>query len=147
MWLIASALLVASGPGPAVQFLQGIYQHYVGSGKGVSLDTDADVKRWFAPELAQLILDDRAAAEKRGGEVPNLDWDPFMNGQDWSVARFRVTVKGTSAVVKLIEPKGAVSEVKLELQETEAGWRVADVYQSSGESLKKYLKKSLENPP
>jgi hypothetical protein len=70
-----------------------------------------------------------------------------VNGQDWQVARFQVTVKGTQAGVKLIEPEGKGSEVKLELQDTDAGWRVADVYQKNGDGLKKYLKKSLEKPP
>lgn len=140
MWIFASILLAAAAP-PA-QFVDGIYQRYLKHGKGVPLNTEADLRRVFAPEVVKLIVDDRAKAEKVG-DVPALDFDPFVNGQDWNVKSYAVAIEGKEAKVKLREPKGPATEVTLDLVETPDGWRVADVRYTDGMSLVTLLKKAL----
>jgi hypothetical protein len=142
MWLIASLLLATAGT--PQQFLQGIYKQYVKHGHAAKMETRADLEKLFTPELVKLLLDDRVAAQKRGDEV-DLDYDPFVNAQDWNIARYEIAVEGTKATVKLIEPKGATSEVKLDLQETPAGWRVADIHGGPEDSLVAFLKKAIAN--
>ena len=142
MNLIASLLLAATASNPAAQFVEGIYQRYLKHGKGVPLNTEADLKRVFAPGLVKLIVDDRAKAEK-AGDVPALDFDPFVNGQDWNVKSYKVAIEGAQAKVKLLEPKGAATEVTLDLVETPDGWRVADIRYTEGMSLVTLIKKAL----
>src|SRR5215467_6255382 len=68
-------------PATAKGFIEKIYAAYVGSAQkgasGVQLDNPVDIKRYFTPGLAMLILEDEAAAQKRG-EPPTLDGDAFV---------------------------------------------------------------------
>src|SRR5262249_41995135 len=64
----------------AKSFVEGIYAAYKGKdAKGVSLDSNAAVRRYFDPKLAALIIKDRREAH---GEVGKLDADPFVGAQD-----------------------------------------------------------------
>src|SRR5262249_19272248 len=82
--LAMPAPLLAGPPEPpatAKTFIEKIYSAYLGSAQkganGVQLDNAADIKRYFTPGLASLILDDEAAAQKRG-QPPTLDGDAFV---------------------------------------------------------------------
>ena len=80
--------IAAAPPRSADAFLHGIYAHYQGddrtTGKGIFLDKPSDIHRYFADDLADLMIADDAAAEKRG-DVPQLDGDPFVDAQDWDI--------------------------------------------------------------
>jgi hypothetical protein len=81
----AFATLAAEAAEPSARsFVEAIYAAYKGKdSKGISLETAAAVRRYFAPEAAALILKDRRDAH---GEVGMLDSDPFIDGQDWRSA-------------------------------------------------------------
>lgn len=130
------ALLLASvaGASGAVkaqdpkQFLQAIYAQYVGEGsKGVTLATHADVKRYFAPELAAKLIRDFDSAAKRG-DAPELDGDPFIDAQDWQIASFDVAVQeaGSGRATGTVRFKSLDQDrtVKLDLVHLKAGWRI-----------------------
>src|SRR2546422_985946 len=78
-------------------FVEAICAAYQGKdAKGIPLDTDAAVRRYFAPTLAALIINDRKKAAWRG-EVGALDGDPFIDAQDWEIAAVDVTVRDITA--------------------------------------------------
>lgn len=75
----------------AKAFVETIYNAYKGkNAKGVSLDSDAAVRRYFEPKLAALIIKDRKDAR---GEVGKLDSDPFIDAQDWDIET-KATLRG-----------------------------------------------------
>src|ERR1700733_10728182 len=77
---------------PALAFVKAIYASYKGkNAKGVTLNTDADLRRYFEPSLAALIGKDRKDAA-RHHDIPMLDGDPFIDAQDWDIASFDIAV-------------------------------------------------------
>ena len=96
----------------AAGFVDGIYKHYLGKdSKGLALSSDATIRRYFAPPLADAIVKDFAAAEK-AGEVPLLNGDPFIDAQDWEISNLKTAVKSTGAntavaTVTFIDVQGA----------------------------------------
>ena len=76
----------------ALAFVRAIYAPYKGKNtNGVTLDTDADLRRYFEPSLVALISKDRKDAVRRH-EVPTLDGDPFIDAQDWDISNFDIAV-------------------------------------------------------
>jgi len=81
--------------GAALAFVNAIYAPYKGkNAKGVAIDSDAQLRRYFEPSLAALISKDRKDAERRH-DVPTLDGDPFVDAQDWDIRSFDITVNDT----------------------------------------------------
>ncbi len=89
----------------ASAFVTAIYANYKGkNAKGIRLDTEANIRRYFEPSLAALMIKDQKNAARRH-DVPNLDGDPFVDAQDWDIAAFDIAVTDTvnnaaSATVK-----------------------------------------------
>jgi hypothetical protein len=135
----AAAWAEASSP---QAFLDGIYKAYLGQpSRGIPLTSDAVIRRYFAPPLADAIIKDFAAARK-ANEVPLLNGDPFVDAQDWEIANLKIGVKTSSkAAVATVtftnfkEPR----TVTLDLVSTAAGWRIADIRAPSG-SLRELYK-------
>jgi Protein of unknown function (DUF3828) len=137
VWMIAPLILAANvacaAPQSAESFLQGIYSHYHGSddiAKGVMLDKPADIRRYFAPDLAALMNADDAAAAK-AGDVPELDGDPFIDAQDWDITKLIVHIdsedaKQAKATVRFLNFKKP-DVVRLSLVMTPQGWRISDI--------------------
>ena len=85
-----------SSDGSALAFVKAIYAPYKGKNtKGLAIDTDAQLRRYFEPSLVDLISKDRKDAA-RHHDVPTLDGDPFIDAQDWEIKSFDVTVNDTS---------------------------------------------------
>jgi hypothetical protein len=126
-FLVARPVLAADDS--ATAFVTGIYETYKGSGaKGLPLDTDRAVRRYFEPSLAALIIRDR---KKARGEVGQLDGDPFIDAQDWNIDKFDIEVadtapgnaKTTVKFVNLDKP----TTIFLDLVKFENDWRVGDI--------------------
>jgi hypothetical protein len=114
---------------PAKSFVEAIYASYKGkSGNGVSLETDAAVRRYFAPALAALIIKDRKDA---GGELPTLDADPFIDAQDWEIDAVDVAVRDIASdkarATVSFKNLGKPTTVVLDLVKLRQGWRIADI--------------------
>lgn len=130
----------------AKAFVEAIYAAYKGkNGNGISLDSDADVKRYFEPKLAALIGKDRKDAAKRG-DVPTLDGDPFVDAQDWQIDAVDVAVSDTAAnkataTVSFMNIDKQTTVV-LELVKLREGWRISDVAWDHNETLRELLTKN-----
>jgi hypothetical protein len=91
-----------------------IYNAYKGKdAKGVPLDNERIIRRYFEPTLSAAMAKDQKAAARRN-EVGLLDFDPFLEAQDWDV--------GTKATVK-----GNAMTVVLDLVQVKNDWRVYDI--------------------
>jgi hypothetical protein len=138
---IAFATVGARAAEPSAKsFVEAIYAAYTGkNGDGVSLDTDADVKRYFEPKLAALIIKDRKDAAKRG-DVPTLDGDPFVDAQDWQIDAVDIDLLDTAvdkanAMVSFMNVDRQTTVV-LELVKLKEGWRIADIAWDHNETLR-----------
>jgi hypothetical protein len=132
-----SVAVVALVSPPAVadpsahDFVAAIYDTYVSKERnGLAMDSDAKVRRYFEPSLAALILKDRKAAARRG-EVGVLDFDPFVDAQDWEISDLAVAVEdaGPGKARATVKFKNAdrPSVVALELVKTGNAWKISNV--------------------
>ena len=134
-------------PATAKTFIEKIYAAYVGRAQkgasGVQLDNPANIKRYFTPGLAMLILEDEAAAEKRGAP-PTLDGDAFIGHQDWEIADLTVDVKeaGTKAKATVSFTNfGKAEKVVVDLLRVGTDWRIADIQWDDASTLRGLFKK------
>jgi hypothetical protein len=140
--LLGAALGVArarAADASAGAFVAAIYNAYKGkNGNGISLNSDATVRRYFEPALAVLIIKDRKDAAERG-EVPTLSGDPFVDSGDWDIQAFDIAVQDVapskaSGTVKF-QNFDKLKTVVLDLVRLKEGWRIADiVWQRDGET-------------
>ena len=146
----ASARKKRAREGSAVKtFLSSIYQHYLGKSSGdtigVALTNANLVRSYFTVGLASLILEDRAAAAKRG-EPPVLDGDPFMGHQDWDVSNLSVEVKENGAFKAMgtvsFMNAGKPEKIVIELLRSGNEWRIADIEWDSGTLRGLYRRKA-----
>lgn len=130
--LCVSSALAAPAPAETPQaFLDAIYKNYLGKElKGIDLSKPAAIRRYFTPPLAAAMIKDNAAAAKRG-DVPELDGDPFIDGQDWEIAdlAIKVAMSGADKAIGTVSFKnsGQPTTVTLDLMKIAAGWRIDDI--------------------
>ena len=113
----------------ARSFVEQIYKRYQGVGsKGVQL-TAKGAQAYFTRSLAELLIRDQREAK---GGIGRLDFDPFINGQDWDVTALRIQVdaKGPDRAVAVVNFRNAGTQtvVTHDLIRTRAGWRIDDIH-------------------
>jgi Protein of unknown function (DUF3828) len=127
--LVLFAMPALAADSSATAFITGIYDSYKGSGaKGLPLDSESAVRRYFEPSLANLIIRDR---KKAHGEVGALDGDPFIDAQDWNIDKFDIEVadagpgkaKATVKFTNLDQPAAII----LDLVKIKNDWRISDI--------------------
>ena len=133
--------LAARAQAPTAEaFLHSIYDPYLDPGfKGQPYWQPS---RFFVADLARTIEDDMRDAKRRG-EVPQLDGDPFLDAQDWQIKNLEiaVTTDGTKATGRVsFDNLGTATEVVLDLQQTPAGWRIAEIKTPSGSLRALFMK-------
>ncbi|MGZ5900279.1 MAG: hypothetical protein ACXWK3_11110 [Reyranella sp.] len=113
-------------------FLQSIYEPYLKAGfKGQPY---WQVDHFFVSDLARAIDADMREAKRRV-EVPKLDGDPFLDAQEWDIENLAISVKadGPKATGEVsFDNFGKRTQVALDLVQTPAGWRIADIKGPSG---------------
>jgi hypothetical protein len=134
--LVGAACVAAARPAEAADtsahdFVAAIYDTYVGkAGNGIALDTDQAVQRYFEPALAALIRKDQTDAERRN-EVATLDFDPFVDAQDWDIAAFTVAITdagpGKAKATVKFNNSGKPSTVVLDLVKLGNAWKISDI--------------------
>jgi hypothetical protein len=115
----------------ATVFVTKIYDAYKGqNSKGISIDTEAAIRRYFEPSLASLISKDQKAAARRH-DVPALDSDPFVDAQDWEISAVDIAVSdapanqavATASFNNIDRP----TTVVLDLVKIQKDWRIANI--------------------
>ena len=128
----------------AKAFLEKIYAAYKGKkSKGIPLDTDAEIRLYFEPSIAALMIKDSKAAAKRH-DVPELEGDPFLGAQDWEIGPVEVTVTDTApdhatAIAKFMNFKEPQT-VTYDLVKLKQGWRIADITWQQSDGTKDTLR-------
>jgi hypothetical protein len=115
----------------ALTFVTDIYNGYKGNdSRGHALDSERAIRRYFEPALATLMIKDRNRAAKRG-EVGTLDFDPFVNAQDWEITAFDIAVSdtapGQAAATVKFSNQGKPTTVSLDLVTIKNEWRIRDI--------------------
>ena len=150
--LAFSVLPALAKESAAKAFLNSIYQHYLGKSSGdavgVALTNAKLVRGYFTVGLASLILEDRAAAAKRG-EPPVLDGDPFTGHQEWDISNLSIEVKDTGGLKTIgtvtFTNSGKPEKVVLELLRSGREWRIADIEWDSGTLRGLYRRKAAHD--
>ena len=129
----ALALVATAGPThaneEAKRLLEGIYKSYTGSpAAGLDYHSEAKARRTFTPDTVRLFARDWREAK---GEVGRLGFDPFVNGQDYEVTAYTVSVEETGpdqarATVQMTN-LGKRQTVVHDLARTANGWRIHDI--------------------
>jgi Protein of unknown function (DUF3828) len=115
----------------ATAFVTAIYDAYKGKdAKGVPLDNERTIRRYFESTLATSMAKDQKAAARRN-EVGLLDFDPFLNAQDWDTKNFDIAVSEPAAgkakaTVKFVN-QGQAMTVLLDLVQVKGDWRIYDI--------------------
>jgi hypothetical protein len=128
---VAASASAADAPS-ARGFVAAIYDSYKGKdSKGYPALTDErGIRRTFAPSLADLMIKDRRTAS-RHGDVGQLDFDPFIDGQDWEIAAFDIAMsdeaptKATATIT--FTNAGTPTSVVLHLVRIGTAWRIDDI--------------------
>jgi hypothetical protein len=131
--LAASALVTRADAADtaARAFVAAIYDAYVGkNGNGIALDGDQQVQRYFEPSLAALISQDQKEAARRK-DVSTLDFDPFVDAQDWDIAAFNIAMsdKGADKASATVQFNnfGKAQTVVLDLVKIRSEWKISDI--------------------
>ena len=113
----------------ALAFVKSIYEPYTKAGTdGVLIDSGKKLRRYFEPKLAEAMDKDQKAAH---GEIGSLDFDPFIDAQDWEFKTFDVALKDTApgkitATVTFTNLKEPTTIV-LDLVKIKNDWRIYDI--------------------
>jgi hypothetical protein len=112
-------------------FITAIYNSYKGKdAKGTPLDNERTIRRYFEPKLATAMAKDQKTAARRN-EVGKLDFDPFLDAQDWEVATFDIAVgnaaAGKAQATVKFDNMGEAMTVTLDLVQVSNGWRIYDI--------------------
>ena len=144
---LAFAALIApayAGDASATAFITAIYDSYKGKdAKGTPLDSERTIRRYFEPKLASLMASDQKAAARRN-EVGALDFDPFLDAQEWDITTFDIVVSDAAAgkaqaTVRFVN-LGQSMTVVLDLVQVRNAWRIHEItWQQNGktETLRK----------
>ncbi len=115
----------------ALAFVTDLYSGYKGNDSpGHALDTERAIRHYFEPSLAALMVKDQKIAAKRG-EVGLLDFDPFVDAQEWDISDFDIAAadiapgnatrpSSSSISAKRRPPCSTLVKIKND-------WRVSDI--------------------
>jgi hypothetical protein len=115
----------------AQAFVAGIYDAYKGkNANGHALDNERTIRRYFEPSLAAAMIKDQRDAARRQ-EVGTLDFDPFVDAQDWDIDAFDIAVRDggpdkATATVKFSNLKSD-STVVLDLVKIKGEWKISNI--------------------
>jgi hypothetical protein len=122
----------------AKAFVAKIYDAYKGkNSKGVSIEAEAAIKSYFEPSLAALIIKDEKDAARRK-QAPALEFDPFVDGQEWEMSDVSITVSDapSNKAVATVSFKnfGLPTKIVLRLVKTKSDWQIVDITWERGDN-------------
>ena len=137
--LAATQALAAPPETDAKTFVENLYQSYSNADAGPVLGRRASTI--FAPKLLAEI---RADQQRHPGEVGKLDHDPVCDCQDSDglkpIEVTTTSLAGDQAEASVSFKLGdLVKAIRLQLVNTQAGWRVADIASPAMPSLEAFL--------
>lgn len=139
-----------------INMVKTLYAGYIKTGANPDADPleGFELKDFFTDELYRAF---NAGLNRGDDELPDIDWDVFVNAQDYLISNFRVLALTTKATHQLITARFSNfkrrTTVNYAFVKTALGWRVDDIrYPKSkafahGFSLRAFLKDVQKNRP
>jgi predicted membrane-bound dolichyl-phosphate-mannose-protein mannosyltransferase len=97
---------------------------------GFYIRKPADLRQWMTPALADQYWWATKVTEAPG-EAPTLDWDVFVNGNDFEITNLKVRVTAQQPNTAIVEARfnnlGTETLVLYDMARSNAGWRIANV--------------------
>ena len=94
-----------------------------------------DPTELFSPTLMQLW--EESAARSEGAEIPIIDFDPYINAQDYDLSGLTIAdpvITGDEAMVAVaFENFGEPQELRFWLVRVEEGWKIDDIESMGGD--------------
>jgi hypothetical protein len=130
------------GVADPVAYVRSIYDTYLASRE------PQDPSAAYSPALQALIEADRKEA---GGEVGRLDFDPWINGQDWEIASVDVREEAASGggriVVARFSNMGTRTENRFSFTRAGDKWLIDDIENVGGPADTHWRLKQLLSAP
>lgn len=146
-FLIAATVLAACSPpaetntaAPAddpVTVVRPLYDRYLPGAPETQFPDLKDQAPWSAA-MKQAIVDQEARfAAVTDGDPEGIDFDPFVNAQDWQLAQLDVTAENVVAqqhalVRARFTNAGAAQEVDYDMVWEDGGWRIDNMHSGAG---------------
>jgi hypothetical protein len=132
--LLAVALGAASPLGDAdsdpVALITAIYQTYTDIAPGE--DAIPDVQGVYSKRLQALV--DKDEKETPEGEVGRIDWDVFVDGQDWQLTALKIVPVSTEATQAAVRATfknfGEARDILYALVLEDGHWRIDDIQET-----------------
>ncbi|HKE28496.1 MAG TPA: hypothetical protein VKB88_39370 [Bryobacteraceae bacterium] len=134
--LVAAALTAATRVTDPETFVRGVYDHYLASQRtGRNYVAPADI---YTARLKALFDEDKRRAN---GEVGCIEFDFWVNGQDWNLKNIRVTAQDIagSADRKMVNAEfvnDTPQELRFDFRRIGGVWLLDDVESLRGERWK-----------
>ena len=133
----------------ATAMIKDLYQkYYVGSSHSVNPSTDIQLMhKYFSPSMANILIRDKQRADRRQ-ESGCLDWDPFINGQDYdpnSLSNLEVLANATRSGVNATATwgdRGPQTKIVYKLIRVSGRWVIDDIIENN-RSVKKDVESCL----
>jgi hypothetical protein len=129
MLLFARTAMAGDDPAEAKKYLEGLYAPYLNADTGAHNDCFDDAfDKCFAADLAKSMDAERKQTPE--GEVGVLDFDPFIDGQDWKLSDLKITVKqGSDGLVGTAMFKNFSDAMKVEFDLIREGqaWKIKNM--------------------
>jgi Protein of unknown function (DUF3828) len=115
----------------ALAFVKAIYNSYTRHGSdGVRIDNGPKLRRYFEPQLAEVMNKDQEVAAKHHDEG-TLGSDPFIDAQDFDIKTFDVAIKDTApgkvTATVTFTNLGSPTTIVLDLVMIKNAWRIYDI--------------------
>ncbi len=132
--LLIAAVIPAGAEDKGVAFAKALYK--LPKLWGNVIETAATRQEFLAPDLAAAIVENA----KYNSELDYaVDYDPLVQAQDWKLTDLKFTPEQTSGDGETVrvdfKNQGEATVVRLNLANTGAGLRLADIHNSDGKSL------------
>lgn len=134
--LLASLLLLAAGAAPAFAYdtpadlMKAIYSHYTDA----KFDWDSFNEATVRSKALNVLFD--KDAKEANGEVGRIDFDPYVDGQDYELHDLKIgtpAIKGDTATVEVKFKNFDMEEDMVFTLVKEAdGWKIDDVNSKGG---------------
>jgi hypothetical protein len=105
----------------------------------------AVLRRYFDDSLTNLILEDRACAE-RTHEICRLDFSPIWDSQDPAASGLKVSATKDPSVVRVTfryPGNNELMDLSYRMTKTKDGWRIHDIAYDSHASLLSLLRAKM----
>ena len=132
-FLLASALGAASPPAPVdsdpVRLIEAIYKTYAENTPSLGGKAEPGLPHIYSRRLQALV--DKDEKETPEGMVGRIDWDVFIDGQDWQLTELKIALVSKSATHAKVRatfknfdhPSNMLFDLLLE----DGHWRVDDI--------------------